>query len=106
MPVSFGCVIDTGTYGICQDVERENTAEIANYVGADGDTEGYQEFEEMETISLTYVTDGTALPTAGQTMTIDSLKYVVESSKETESNTDFKSAEIAGRRWVANTIPA
>ena len=29
MAVTFGLDIDTGTYGICQNIERENTAEIA-----------------------------------------------------------------------------
>ena len=75
-------------------------------MGADGDTEGYQEYDEQETISLTYVTDGTAGPTAGGTMTIDSNKYVVESVKEVQSNNDFERFEITGRRWVTNTVPA
>ena len=106
MPVVFGIVNDTGTYGIVTNFERENTAEIATYMGADGDVEGYQEYNEQETMSLTFTQDGTALPTAGQTMTIDSLKYVVETVKETETPDDFATAEITGRRWIANTIPA
>ena len=106
MAVSFGCVIDTGEYGVVQDIERENTAEVATYADADGDVAGYQSYDEGETISMTFVTDGTTGPTAGGDMTIDSNKYVVESVKEIESNSDFKRFEISGRRWVTNTIPA
>ena len=105
MAVSFGCVIDTNTYGICQDVERENVTEFAEAIGADGDLEEKQAYDERETISLTYVTDGTAGPTAGGTMTIDSNVYWVDSVKEVESNTDFKRFEITGHRSIANSIP-
>ena len=106
MAVTFGLNIDTGTYGICHNIERENTAETATYMGADGDTEGYTSHDEQETITLTYVTDGTPAPTAGGTMSIDTKTYLVETVKQVQSQNDYERFEISGRRWVPNTIPA
>ena len=110
MAVVFGCTTDTTTFGICQDIEIEDTAEIAVVQDADGDTSAdtnnLQEFDEQQTISLTYVVDGTAKPTAGGEMTISGDKFKVETVKQTESNTDFQRFEIAGRRWIPNAVPA
>jgi len=109
MAVQFGVATAPGSYGKIQNFTANGTAQIATYADENGDTAGYQEYDEQEEVSFQYVFDGTA-PTPGTTITFTydggSKKYVVESVSLVESNTDFRRMDVTARRWTTNTIPS
>ena len=106
MAVQFGVVTDTGTYGVITNLDITESAETATYADENGDVAGYNAYNESATISMTFTYDGTAAPSAGDVMTIDSVKYIIDEVKETEANDAFRTAEISGTRYITNTIPA
>ena len=110
MAATFGIALfSDGTYGVVQSVELERSAEIAESRDGNGHINAYNSFNRTENTRIEIVQDSTltALPTEGAVFAgPNAANFVAETVTETENNTEFKTASIAGRRWINNTVPA
>ena len=104
---SFGVTTSAGAYGLAQNFQTTRTNEIGEARDANGDVYAVNSYNEIEEFTAEFVFDtDSTLPTIGSNVTIDSNVYMITSVSETESNTEYKRASFAGRRWIANTVPS
>ena len=86
---------DDATYGVVQNKNNNKSAEVAearDHRGRVIAQRAYSKGTEVQ-MDVLFDTDAT-LPAAGETVTVDTVSYLVTSCNETESNTEFKKASI------------
>ena len=107
MAVQFGITRDSGTYGVVQNVETEDSIDTATYSDADGDVAAAHAFNRKQTLKCDFIYDSSsAPPAAGDTITINSLSWQTDSVTETEVTDDYRKVSINGTRWVTNDVPS
>ena len=107
----FGAVgatgIAEGTYGLLQSFSKNHTSDEAVAQDADGNVADQHIYNKVDEITCEYVFDTTTtLPSVGDTVSVGSDHYTVMSVNETESNTDYKKAQLTLKRYVNNSIPS
>lgn len=108
MALSFGVtMIADGVYGLVQSVEREDQSDTAEAMDAGGDVNSIQTHNRTQTIKADFIYESTELlPATGTDITIDSVKYRLESKSDSEDKSDFRKVSLNGKAWQANTVPA
>jgi len=112
MATQFGIINVEDDYGFATNVERDISAEQETYADSDGNTKGFENYDESETITISATYDsGTPPPNVDDdiTLSIDgtSRKYTCTNVKHTEENKAFRKVEITAIRWFGGDhIPA
>lgn len=107
MALTFGVSTTHGYTGPVQNFETGIEGERAEARDANGDVQAVQAYNPQETVTFDWILDaGDAAPDYGDTLTISTVKYFVETGTKTETNTDYIRYAITARRWTTNTIPA
>ena len=97
----------TTTYGIIQSMSKNETAEIAEARDHEGKVIEQKAYSKGTEVQIEALFDSTAtLPTAGSTVTIDTVEYLVSSCNVTSSNTEFKKASITATKKDSATLTA
>ena len=93
---------------ILQSADAETTSEVARTTDESGETVAYAFYDQKKTIKVGgVVKSGTVLPEPGDTITINSVLYVVlPPVSERRSAAGFVQFEISAERAEANSIPA
>ena len=93
MAITFGCTTTASSYGVSQTQGSEATAEIAQARSAVGLVTNEQAYSRTVKSRATVLLDGAA-PSAGASITIFGNTGLCESVNVTETNTNYKQAEI------------
>lgn len=93
---------------ILQSADSEVTAEVAKTTDENGETVAYAFYDQKSTIKVGgVIKSGTVLPDPGDSITINSVLYVVMPPVvKKQSATGFTQFEITAERAEANSVPA
>ena len=97
----------TATYGVIQNKSDNGSAEIAearDHVGKVIKQKAYSKSKEVQFEAL--FDSAATLPSPGDTVTLDTVAYLVSSCNVTSSNTDFKKVNITAVKKDAAVLEA
>jgi hypothetical protein len=98
----------TGTaWVLVTDLTLTSKINIAVSLDASGDVDAYQySGKEVEMkCSATYDANENGTLNSGDILTVNSAHYLIDNIVQKQSNTQFMTVEITGRRWTGNSIP-
>ena len=109
MAMQFGIISDAdgaSGLGIIQSFDIESSATIKTSLDASNETRAFSFDRQVERVQATYIYDGTAAPAAGSIITVDSVKYIVETARQTSVNVGYRQSEVSLVRWPDTGVPS
>jgi hypothetical protein len=114
MAAVFGITypVKKGTSGalwtVVTDLTLSSKINIAVSTDASGDVDAYQwSGKEVEMkCTATYDASFSGLVGTGDILSVNGRNYLIDNVVQKQSNRDFMTVEITGRRWIGNSIPA
>ena len=92
---------EAAAYGLIQSGSVNDTTELAEAKGADGNVVSVQEFDQKKSLSLTYLTLNTQSgePAIGTTFTYNAVVYYIDSMNKTQTPDGFESVDITATHY-------
>ncbi len=104
----------SGTYGKCQNIKVNKSTSTDTGKDEIGNTIDYADYEPITKVTATFLWPvASTEPVPGDVITVTpanptttAFKIKLDTVDLSEENEKFKMLEIAGTRWVANSLPA